>query len=132
MTRKEILKHQVDKTFSDSEVKGISETDMLFVLDKATNIVDGYVHYKSGKELDYVICDIALDMLLTDRVNKLARPIGVPSNVASLQEGDTTINFNNEESTASSGTSVSSRTGYDAYYIQTYADELNRYRKMTW
>lgn len=131
MTRRQILEHQLKKTFTSDEFQEIAEDDISFALAKATNIVDGYVNYTSGSELDYIVCDIALDLMITERDRSInTTPMEVPSNLASIKEGDTILTFNTDDSGRSSESSVSSRTGNDAYYIDTYRDELNRYRKM--
>ena len=129
MTRMEILDHQLKKSLTSDDYAKLTKDDMSFVLAKATQIVDGYVHYKSGSELDFVICDIALDMILTENINKVnTKPMEVPSNIASIKEGDTIITFNQDDDTGNA--SKRSASEMDAYYINTYADALNRYRKL--
>ena len=130
MTRKQILEHQLKKSLTEDDYVKVTEDDKSFVLAKATQIVDGYVNYKSGSELDYIICDIALDMIINDTYNKIDRkPMSVPSNVASIKEGDTIITFStSSEDKAENKTS--SISGISAYYIDTYRDDLNRYRKL--
>ena len=129
MTRMEILDHQLKKSLTSDDYAKTTKDDKSFVLAKATQIVDGYVHYKSGSELDFVICDIALDMILTENINKVnTKPMEVPSNIASIKEGDTIITFNQDDDTGNA--SKRSASEMDAYYINTYADALNRYRKL--
>lgn len=130
MTRIEILDYQLKKSLTEDDYIKTTEDDKSFVLAKATQIVDGYVNYKSGSELDYIICDIALDMIINDTYNKIDRkPMNVPSNVASIKEGDTIITFSSaSEDKAENKTS--SISGISAYYIDTYRDDLNRYRRL--
>lgn len=130
MTRRQILEHQLKKSLTEDDYIKTTEDDKSFVLAKATQIVDGYVNYKSGSELDYIICDIALDMIINDTYNQIDRkPMNVPSNVASIKEGDTIITFSSaSEDKAENKTS--SISGVNAYYIDTYRDDLNRYRKL--
>lgn len=130
MTRSQILDHQLKKSLTEDDYIKTTEDDKSFVLAKATQIVDGYVNYKSGSELDYIICDIALDMIINDTYNKIDRkPMNVPANVASIKEGDTIITFSSAtEDKAENKTS--SISGISAYYIDTYRDDLNRYRKL--
>lgn len=130
MTRTQILEHQLKKSLTEDDYVKVTEDDKSFVLAKATQIVDGYVNYKSGSELDYIICDIALDMIINDTYNQIDRkPMNVPSNVASIKEGDTIITFStSSEDKAENKTS--SISGISAYYIDTYRDDLNRYRKL--
>lgn len=131
MTRKQILDHQIRKNLSSDDFVKITEDDKSFVLAKATAIVDDYVNYTSGSELDYIICDMALDMLLDD-INSQAdtKPMDVPSNVASIKEGDTIITFNHDESKTTSNVGTGSRGASDAYYLDTYRDRLNRHRRL--
>ncbi len=130
MTRIQILEHQLKTSLTEDDYCSITEDDKSFVLAKAKQIVDGYVNYKSGSELDYVVCDIALDMLLNQMTNRVDRkPLAVPSNVASIKEGDTIITLNTKEDDKTEK-KTSSMTGMDAYYIDTYRDELNRYRRL--
>lgn len=130
MTRRQILEHQLKKSLTEDDYIKTTEDDKSFVLAKATQIVDGYVNYKSGSELDYIICDIALDMIINDTYNQIDRkPMNVPSNIASIKEGDTIITFSSaSEDKAENKTS--SISGINAYYIDTYRDDLNRYRKL--
>lgn len=130
MTRTQILEHQLKKSLTEDDYVKVTEDDKSFVLAKATQIVDGYVNYTSGSELDYIICDIALDMIINDTYNQIDRkPMSVPSNVASIKEGDTIITFStSSEDKAENKTS--SISGISAYYIDTYRDDLNRYRKL--
>lgn len=129
MTRKQILDYQLKKSLTPDDYMKITEDDMSFVLAKSTQIVNGYVHYQSGSELDYVICDIAFDMLNDDLLRQInVKPMEVPTNVASIKEGDTIITFN-QDSSSSSSSSKSAGSSSD-YYIDTYRDELNRYRKL--
>lgn len=130
MTRSQILDHQLKKSLTEDDYIKTTEDDKSFVLAKATQIVDGYVNYKSGHELDYIICDIALDMIINDVYNSVNRkPMDVPSNVASIKEGDTIITFNSASDDKAEN-KTSSITGISAYYIDTYRDDLNRYRKL--
>lgn len=129
MTRLDILKYQISKSFTLADQESITKEDIEFVLKKATSIVDGYVHYISGPELNYIICDIALDMLYDNLIKSIdTKPMEVPSNVASIKEGDTIITFNQE----GSETSTSSKSGLtsDEYYLVSYRDGLDRYRKL--
>lgn len=129
MTRREILDYQISKSITLEDQSKITEDDRSFVLEKATSIVNDYVHYKSGKELDYVICDIALDMLYDDLVRSVdTKPMEVPSNIASIKEGDTILTFNNDGSSASTA-SKRGITGNE-YYLMSYRDELDRFRKL--
>lgn len=129
MTRLEILNYQLSKGLSAEDLSKITENDKSFVLNKATQIVDDYVHYRSGSELNYVICDIAYDMLFDDLIKSInTKPMDVPSNIASIKEGDTIITFNQDGSQSA----TASKTGLtgNEYYINTYRDELNRFRKL--
>lgn len=130
MTRIQILDYQLKKSLTEDDYIKTTEDDKSFVLAKATQIVDGYVNYKSGPELDYIICDIALDMIINDTYNKVDRkPMNVPSNVASIKEGDTIITFSSSSEDKAEN-KTSSISGISAYYIDTYRDDLNRYRKL--
>ena len=130
MTRMQILDHQLKKSLTEDDYIKTTEDDKSFVLAKATQIVDGYVNYKSGSELDYIICDIALDMIINDTYNKIDRkPMNVPANVASIKEGDTIITFSSATDDKAEN-KTSSISGISAYYIDTYRDDLNRYRKL--
>lgn len=131
MTREEILEHQLRTTLTEEDYTSLSKMDKSFALDKATSIVDDYVNYRSGKELNYIICDMALDMIQDDLVAKAdTKPMDVPSNLASIKEGDTIITFNNDKTESVSKSGTASRGPSDAYYLDTYRDRLNRHRRM--
>lgn len=130
MNREQILEHQLKKSLTADDYYKVTEDDKSFVLAKATQIVDGYVNYKSGSELDFIVCDIALDMIINDTYNQIDRkPMNVPANVASIKEGDTIITFSSSTEDKAENKN-SSMTGVSAYYIDTYRDDLNRYRKL--
>ena len=131
MTRKEILEHQLKKNLTPDDYISVTEDDKSFVLAKATQIVDDYVNYSSGSELDYIICDMALDMIQDD-LNSIAdtKPLDVPSNVASIKEGDTILTFNHDTSGETSSSGTAQRGASDAYYLDTYGDRLNRHRRL--
>lgn len=131
MTRSQILEHQLKKNLTEDDYSAVTEDDKSFVLAKATAIVDDYVNYSSTGELDYIICDMALDMLQDELVAKAnTKPMDVPSNVASIKEGDTIITFNTDKTLDVSKSGTANRGPSDAYYLDTYRDRLNRHRKM--
>lgn len=131
MTRMEILEHQLKKNLTTDDYISVTEDDKSFVLAKATQIVNDYVNYRSGSELDYIICDMALDMIQDDLVSKAdTKPLDVPSNVASIKEGDTILTFNHDKSGEISNSGTANRGASDAYYLDTYRDRLNRHRRL--
>lgn len=131
MTREELVSYKAKRTFSPELFEKLEDLDFFYALDKATKIVNNYLNFTSGSSFDYIIADIAVDILRNEVVGSIyVQPISVPDNVTSLREGDTTISFGSNSNSNSTSSSSSSSVTNDEVYLVSYRDRLDRDRKM--